>query len=82
MLIPITIFDLETNGLNRSCSVLQASALRCIADLDKGKVMPELYFNRSYYPMERLNMKAVQVNKLTFETIAKNQANSARFLVA
>jgi len=38
MKLPITIFDLETNGL-KNCSVLSAAAIRCKADMETKSIL-------------------------------------------
>jgi DNA polymerase-3 subunit epsilon len=67
------IFDVETNGLNSSCSILSFSAL--VID-ENNEVINE--FDRYYYRREgeEIDPVAVGINGLTDETIKFNRADA------
>jgi DNA polymerase III subunit epsilon len=66
----IIVFDLETNGLKGSDSVLSCSAIKLEIDPSTCEVNELEHFSRYYFPVERYNPRAIAVNGLTKEAIA------------
>jgi DNA polymerase-3 subunit epsilon len=71
----IIIFDIETNGLYASCSVLSCSAIKYEIDPDTHEMTEIDRFNRYYYPVEQFNPGAIDVNGLTRDVIAKKRGD-------
>ena len=67
----IVVFDLETNGLEGSASVLSFSALKFRCDPATRELEEIEAKNRYYYCRERENPRAIAVNGLTREVIEK-----------
>ncbi|WP_300392810.1 3'-5' exonuclease [Fusobacterium sp.] len=75
-IIPIIVFDTETNGLTVDCSVLSISAIKVFYDLNKNMFLKEFEtYDRYYYVKdgEEENQDAISVNGLTKEEITKRR---------
>ncbi len=75
-IIPLIIFDTETNGLTIDCSVLSISAVKVFYDLEKKIFLKEFEtYDRYYYLKEgeKENPDAICVNGLTKEEITKRR---------
>jgi DNA polymerase-3 subunit epsilon len=68
---PIIVFDLETNGFQKS-SVLSITAIKFT--LKEGKYEEVDIFNRFYYPVEEFSKGATDVNGLTKEVLDKKRS--------
>jgi len=66
----IIVFDLETNGLKGSDSVLSCSAVKLEIAPSTCELNELEHFSRYYFPVERYNPRAIAVNGLTQEVIA------------
>lgn len=83
-IIPLIIFDTETNGLTIECSVLSISAIKVFYDLDRKIFLKEFEtYDRYYYVKEgeAENKDAICVNGLTREEITRRRkgANYPKF---
>lgn len=77
-IIPIIIFDTETNGLTADCSVLSISAIKIFYNLDKKIFLKDFDSYDRYYFIkdgEEENKDAIAVNGLTHEEILKRRNN-------
>lgn len=75
-IIPIVIFDTETNGLTADCSVLSISAIKVFYDLTNKTFLKEFEtYDRYYYVKEgeAENPDAICVNGLTREEITRRR---------
>lgn len=83
-IVPLIIFDTETNGLTIECSVLSISAIKVFYDLDKKIFLKDFKtYDRYYYVKdgEEENKDAIFVNGLTREEITRrrNGADYSKF---
>jgi DNA polymerase III epsilon subunit-like protein len=69
----IIIFDVETNGLNGSCSVLSCSAIKFDFNHNTLEMTEIDRFNRFYYPVERFDPQAITINGLTRDVIKRKR---------
>lgn len=79
-MIPIIIFDTETNGLTADCSVLSISAVKVFYDLEKKIFLKDFEnYDRYYYIKEgeKENPDAVSVNGLTEKEITKRREGAS-----
>lgn len=79
-IIPIIIFDTETNGLTADCSVLSISAVKVFYDLEKKIFLKDFEtYDRYYYIKEgeKENPDAVSVNGLTEKEITKRREGAS-----
>ena len=72
----IIIFDLETNGLTGSYSVLSCSAIKYEIDPNTYEVSELDRFHRYYYPVEEFDPQAIAVNGLTKEVIKERRGEA------
>ena len=75
-IIPLIIFDTETNGLTAECSVLSISAVKVFYDRNKKIFLKEFEtYDRYYYIKdgEEENPDAICVNGLTKDEITKRR---------
>jgi SNF2 family DNA or RNA helicase/DNA polymerase III epsilon subunit-like protein len=61
----VVFFDLETNGLTNSFSVLSITAYKGVVDSYSREVEIVDKYIRYYYPVEPYSPRAIEVNKLT-----------------
>lgn len=75
----VIFFDVETNGVDPSCSVLSMSALKAEYDTEEDTFIKLDIFDRYYFrnPGEEINLSAISVNGLTDEAISlrRNESN-------
>lgn len=75
-IIPIIVFDTETNGITAECSVLSISAVKIFYDLNKNMFLKDFKtYDRYYYIKngEKENPEAISVNGLTENEITKRR---------
>jgi DNA polymerase-3 subunit epsilon len=75
--LPVVIFDVETNGLTGSSSVLSIAAIKAVFDGKDIDAIKEI-FTRFYYrkPGERENREALGVNGLTDAVIREKRGGA------
>jgi DNA polymerase-3 subunit epsilon len=75
---PVVFFDVETNGLSGSSSVLSIAAIKALFDGNSIDAIEEI-FTRFYYrkPGERENREALAVNGLTDAVIREKRGAAA-----
>jgi len=71
----LIIFDLETNGLDPSYSVLSCSAIKYEIDPLTYEMNELDCFDRYYYPVEQYSPGAIAVNGLTEEVITRHRGD-------
>jgi DNA polymerase III epsilon subunit-like protein len=69
----IIVFDVETNGLYEDCSVLSCSAIKFEIDPKTYEAKELERFDRFYFPVERFNPEATDINGLTREIISEKR---------
>jgi DNA polymerase-3 subunit epsilon len=65
----LIFFDVETNGLKQSDSVLSIAAFKVVVDFNLEKIHIKDKYIRYYYPIEPYNTEAINVNNLIKEFV-------------
>lgn len=72
----VVVFDVETNGLTSDVSVLSISAIKYLIDPANYSTEEIGRFERYYYPRERFNYRATDINGLTRAEIIKRRGEA------
>ena len=71
--VNLIVFDLETNGLEKTFSVLSCAAIKYQIDPIAQEMTKLDSFHRFYFPIEDYNPQAIEKNHLNKQTIADNR---------
>jgi DNA polymerase-3 subunit epsilon len=74
----IIVFDLETNGLESTASVLSCAAIKYAYQSPRNTHLREIdRFNRYYFSREPENPQAIRINGLTADVITEKRKNKS-----
>ena len=72
----VICFDLETNGLTPSYSILSCSGIKCFLTKPNYELEEMDRFERYYFPVEPYEEKAIERNGLTKEVLTKHRGDA------